>query len=147
MTYEEMMASLNQDTNTALGTNNSATNFGPTVSNAAAITPPKAPTIQTKQPVIGETPKTIDAAAYAGMTPEQQEQYRQGILDSQNLGALDYANLGIGVAGAATNIASYFDNRSMMKKQKEALSENIVASREERAHRKSFRDKTATAFA
>lgn len=66
---------------------------------------------------------------------------------NQGMNALDYMNTVAGGVGAAINVASYFDNKSMLKTQKRALNENIAASREERAYRAKFRGDTASAFA
>ena len=78
---------------------------------------------------------------------ELQNKYLQGLIDNQGMGGLDYMNMAAGGIGSAINVASYFDNKAMMKTQMAGINDNIKGAREERAYRSKFRANTATAFA
>ena len=67
----------------------------------------------------------------------------------KKLQGFDYAGaaqLGATGLGAISSVASYFDNKELREKQINALDTNISIAREEQAHRKNFRGKTASAF-
>lgn len=102
------------------------------------------PDMQKMLTSMGQTQKMFD-----GASPGEKAKIMEamGKIDNQGMNALDWTNAGVGAIGAGINIASYFDNKGMLEKQKEALQENILASREERAYRSKFRTQTASNFA
>lgn len=79
---------------------------------------------------IGEGWKAVQDGVKAGETPWT-----------------DYGQLATAGLGAATGVASYFDNKALNQKKMEGLDTNIQIAKAEQAHRKDFRGSTKSAFA